>query len=191
MNYPYLTHGSEIFAFLERPAIVRGQMNICILILASAAQAWAGELPEVVVTANRIDTPEAEVATATTVISAREIERSQRSQLSDLLRTVPGLSVSSSGGPGQLTSVSIRGTSAGHALVMIDGVPMNDPLSVDRSFDFGNLSAQDIERVEILRGSQSMLYGSDAIGGVINIITRKGKGPLKAQVAGEYGSSSA
>ena len=148
----------------------------------------ASATENIVVTANRLETPESEIASSITVISKEEIERKQSKQVSDVLRDVPGLSVVNAGGPGKATSVSIRGTDSAHTLVMVDGVEMNDPLNPSGGFDFGNLSAQDIERIEIIRGSQSVLYGSAAIGGVIQIITKKGSGPLKANIEGVYGT---
>jgi vitamin B12 transporter len=93
-----------------------------------------------------------------------------------------------SGGPGAVTTVRIRGAESGQTLVLIDGIRMNDPSSDSGEFDFSNLSAIDIERIEVLRGPQSALYGSDAMGGVINIITRKGKGAPRISVGAEGGS---
>lgn len=155
----------------------------------SSAFAQKPELTEeIVVTANRLNTPGADVASSVTVITQEEIQRKQRTHLADLLREVPGLSVFSSGGPGKNTSVFIRGTNSDHTLVLIDGIEMNDPLGTARQYDFGNFSTQDIERIEVVRGSQSVLYGSDAIGGVIQIITKKGAGTLHGNVEAEYGA---
>jgi vitamin B12 transporter len=148
----------------------------------------AAGIPEIVVTANRLETPQEEIATSATVISRREIERSQKTRVSELLAEVPGVSVLGSGGAGRMTSVSIRGTDPRHTLVLVDGVEMNDALSTTRTFDFGNLSLQDVERIEVVRGSQSTLYGSDAIGGVIHVITKKGSGKFRGNVEAEYGT---
>ena len=131
-------------------------------------------LPELVVTASRAPEPAARVGSAVTVIDRAEIERRQAEFVSDLLRDVPGVAVSRQGPPGAVTEVRLRGAEANHTLVMIDGVEANDPAGASQ-FDFAHLMTADVERIEILRGPQSALYGSDAIGGVVNIITRRGR----------------
>jgi vitamin B12 transporter len=131
-----------------------------------------------------------ETGSATTVISREELENRKTQLLSTLLREVPGFAVNSSGQPGALTQIRVRGAEANHIMVLIDGVKANDPRS-GSSFDFGQLLAGDIERVEIVRGPQSALYGSDALAGVINIITRRGRGRgrIGAQLeAGSFGT---
>ncbi|MEO7162291.1 MAG: TonB-dependent receptor, partial [Bdellovibrionia bacterium] len=143
---------------------------------------------QIVVTANRVDTPEDQVTSSYTVITKEEIERKQKTQVADLLRDIPGLSVTNAGGPGKTTSVYVRGADPASVLVFIDGIEMNDPLSTGRGFDFGNFSTQDIEKIEVIRGSQSVLYGSDATGGVIQIFTKKGAGALQSSFEGEYGT---
>src|SRR5262249_3143364 len=95
---------------------------------------------------------------------------------------VPGLNAVQVGGPGGQTSLFIRGTNSNHTKVFIDGIDVGDPSNSTASFDAGQLLTPDIERVEVLRGPQSGLYGADAIGGVINVITKSGSGPL--QVSG-------
>jgi vitamin B12 transporter len=110
------------------------------------------------------------------VITDKEIERDQKRTLPDVLRTVPGLNIVQTGGPGGKTSVFMRGSNSNHTKVLIDGIDANDP-SQDGVFDFGQVLTSDIAQVEVLRGPQSSLYGSDAIGGVINIVTKTGKGP--------------
>jgi vitamin B12 transporter len=129
----------------------------------------------VVVTATRVPTDPARVASSTTVITAEEIERRQFRSMPELLQAVPGLAVVQSGGPGQLTSVFSRGTESNHTLVLINGVEAADPSS-NTTFQIEHLLVGDIERVEIIRGPQSVLYGSDAIGAVVNIITKRGAG---------------
>ncbi|NWF92573.1 MAG: TonB-dependent receptor [Syntrophaceae bacterium] len=145
-------------------------------------------LEEVVVTATRVETPIEQVASSTTVISSDDVERKKRSTVLELLRDVPGVDVRQSGGPGHLTDIFIRGSKSEHTLVMIDGVEVNDPISPGRSFDFAHLTVDNIERIEVIRGPQSTLYGSDAMGGVINIITKKGEGKPKAFLSTEAGS---
>jgi len=133
-------------------------------------------------------TPTSQSASSVTVITAAAIESQQLRTVPDLLATVPGLNVVQSGGPGGQTSVFIRGTNSDHVKVLIDGIDVSDPSNPNGSFDFGQLLAGDIERIEILRGPQSGLYGSDAIGGVISITTKSGNGPPKFTFSTEGGS---
>ncbi len=143
---------------------------------------------EIVVTATRIETASREVGSSITVITSQQIEERQNTTVLEVLRTVPALDVIRSGGPGGQASVFIRGAQSEHTLVLIDGVEMNDPITPGRSFDFAHLTTDNIERIEIIRGPQSTLYGSDAIGGVINIITKRGKGRIQGFISGEGGS---
>jgi vitamin B12 transporter len=132
-------------------------------------------LPTVVVTPTRLPTPENEVGSSVTVITEQEIQRKQERTLPDALKDVPGLNVVQTGGPGGTTSVFIRGANANQTKVFIDGIDATD--SATGTFNFEHILTWDIERVEVVRGPQSGLYGADAIGGVINIITKKGSGP--------------
>jgi vitamin B12 transporter len=155
----------------------------------SAAYATDDSTPEtIVVTATRTPTPEEQVASSITVITADEIAAQQLRTLPDILKEVPGLNLVQTGGPGAQTSVFMRGTNSNHTKVLVDGIDVSDPSSAAASFDFGQFLTQDIDRVEVLRGPQSGLYGSDAIGGVINIITKSGNGPLQARADVEGGS---
>ena len=137
-------------------------------------------LPTVVVTPTRLPTPESEVGSSITVITDEDIQRKQERTLPDALKDVPGLNVVQTGGPGGTTSVFIRGANSNQTKVFIDGIDATDPAT--GTFNFEHILTWDIERVEVVRGPQSGLYGADAIGGVINIITKKGSGP--AQFAG-------
>jgi vitamin B12 transporter len=142
----------------------------------------------IVVTATRIPTPETEIASSITVVTADDIAAKQLDTLPDVLKDVPGLNVVQSGGPGAQTSVFMRGTDSNHVKVLVDGIDVSDPGSPVDAFDFGQFLTQDIEKVEILRGPQSGLYGSDAIGGVINVITKSGSGPAQFTGSVEGGS---
>jgi vitamin B12 transporter len=158
-----------------------------------AASLWLALSPQalqhtVVVTATRIETPSREVASSVTVVTGTEIDRTGRPGLLEALRTVPGLSVVQNGGPGSAASVFIRGANSEHVLVLLDGVEVNDPINPSRSFDMAHLAAGGLERVEILRGPQSPLYGSDALGGVINILTRRGQGKPRLSLGAQGGS---
>ncbi len=146
------------------------------------------QLPEIVVSASRVPQQAKAVGSSVTVITAEEIERKQVRVVSDLLREVPGVAVHRSGTTGTLTAVRLRGAEHGHTLVIIDGVKVNDPSSSGAIFNFADLLAADIERIEVLRGPQSGVYGSDAIGGVINIVTKRGRGPATASLSAEGGS---
>lgn len=153
---------------LAAPFICRGQD--------AAPSALEAESDGIVVSATRVETPVNEIGSSVTVITDKEIERDQKRTLPDVLRTVPGLNIVQTGGPGGKTSVFMRGSNSNHTKVLIDGIDVNDP-SQDGVFDFGQVLTSDIAQVEVLRGPQSSLYGSDAIGGVINVVTRTGKGP--------------
>ncbi len=159
----------------------------------SAAQGQQPSPLDVVVTPNRSPTDIQRTGSAITVISGEEVRRTNPATLLDVLRQAPGVSATSNGGPGGTAFVAIRGAETRHTLVLIDGIRVGDTTSTGGEFNFANLVATDIERIEILRGPQSALYGSDAIGGVINIITRKGRGAPTASVqieGGSYGTGS-
>jgi vitamin B12 transporter len=143
---------------------------------------------DVVVSPTALPTPSTEVASSVTVITSQEIEQQQRRTVPDVLRTVPGLNVVQNGGTGGLTSVFMRGTNSNHVKILIDGIDVSDPSNPARVFDLGHLSTADIERIEVLRGPQSGLYGADALGGVISIITKKGEGPPRVTALVEGGS---
>jgi vitamin B12 transporter len=128
-------------------------------------------LEEVVVVANRAPEPMSKVGSSVTILNDEDIKQSQATIVSDLLVQTPGISVARSGGVGQPTSVFIRGAESDQTVVIIDGVKMTDPSLPGGGFDFQNLLIGDTSRIEILRGAQSTLYGSDAIGGVINIVS--------------------
>ncbi len=143
-------------------------------------------LDEVVVIATRTPVLIEHTTSSVTVIDAEAIVAKQVDTVLDVLRTVRGLDVQQLGGLGGVTSVFMRGGNSNHTLVMIDGVQVNSPTT--GAFDFADLTVENIERIEIIRGAQSTLYGSAAIGGVINIISKKGAGPVSGFLFSEYGS---
>jgi vitamin B12 transporter len=161
---------------------------LAVLVCGVARAADAGEPEQVIVSATRTPTPAVEVASSITIITAEDIEARQQRTISDALKDVPGVNVVQTGGPGGATSIFIRGTNSNHTKVLIDGIDVSDPSNSTGAFDFGQLLTPDIERIEVLRGPQSGLYGSDAIGGVINIITRSGTGPMTLAAGLEGGS---
>jgi len=120
------------------------------------------------------------------VLTETDIENRNQNYIGELLRSQPGVSVNRSGPGGALTQIRLRGTEASHVLVLVDGVEVANPTAGE--FDLSGIRAGDVERIEILRGEQSALYGSDAIGGVINIITRAGATQEYWQASVEAGS---
>ncbi|MDD5772695.1 MAG: TonB-dependent receptor [bacterium] len=126
-----------------------------------------------VITATKSVTPKAELASSITVIAAEDIEEKKKATVIELLKDLPGIDIVQTGG---MASVFIRGARSEHTLVMIDGIEMNDPMEPGRSYNLSNLTLENVEQIEIVKGPQSTLYGSDAMGGVINIITKKGAG---------------
>lgn len=159
------------------------------LMVFSATGGWAEEkikIGEVVVTASKIEESAEETTSEVTVIRAEEIKKMNAVSVSDVLRKVPDLNLVQSGGDGNLAFVFLRGGAPRHTLVMIDGVKVNSNTS--GGFDFYRLQVNDIERIEIVKGSQSTIYGSEAMAGVINIITKKGEGKPRIETVLEGGS---
>ncbi len=143
---------------------------------------------KVVVSATRLPTPVSDVASTVTVITAAQIEKRQDRSLPDVLREVPGLNIVQTGGPGGQTAIFMRGSNSNHTKVLVDGIDIADPSTPTGAIDISKFLAGDIARVEVLRGPQGSLYGSDAIAGVINITTQSGEGPLSFRGSVEGGS---
>jgi vitamin B12 transporter len=152
------------------------------------AQDNAVVLPPIVVSATTVPTPASELGSSVTVVTGDDLQREQLRTVPDALKKVPGLDIVQTGGPGGQTSVFMRGTNANHVKVLIDGIDVGNPSITNGAFDFGHLLTSDIEKIEVLRGPQSGLYGSDAIGGVIAITTKKGEGPPRVTATAEAGS---
>jgi vitamin B12 transporter len=156
---------------------------------AHPAYAQADTVDEkVVVVATKQSRKASETGSQVTVISREDIERKGAVFAIDVLRDAPGVSVTQTGGPGGQASVRLRGEEGYRTLLLVDGMKLSDPAGTQSLFNFANLMARDIERIEILRGPQALLYGADAIGGVIAITTRRGGPKAEHSLAIEAGS---
>ena len=178
---------SGVFAGLfVLPALLRASDTNNVVSSGSSGTNQITTLPEITITATRISTSPENTSSSATVITGDEIVRSQQSFVADLLRGEPGVDVATTGQPGSQTGVFLRGASPDGTLVLVDGIPVNN--AFNNGFDFSTLPVNNIERIEILRGPQSTLYGSEAMGGVINVVTKNGSGPPTGSVQTEYGS---
>jgi len=144
------------------------------------------KLPPLVSISTRVETPEENVTSSVTVIDEKKVQARQAETVLELLREVPGVDVVQSGSRGNGTSVFIRGSDSDQVLVLIDGVEVNS--TTLGSFDLAHLTTENIDRIEVLRGAGGTLYGSQAIGGVINIITKKGDGPPQLTLSAAGGN---
>jgi vitamin B12 transporter len=140
----------------------------------------------VVVTATRSEQPLEEIGASVTVVPEEAMRVQEYRAVDEVLRTIPGVQVQTSGSPGKLSTIRIRGANPTQVQVLIDGVRVKSLTSGD--FDFADLTLDDVERIEVLRGPQSTLYGADAIGGVVNVITKRGQGPPSALLDFEAGN---
>ena len=145
-------------------------------------------LPEINIVANAQPTPTDETGSSVTILTGEQLQRTQRRTAPEALMSAPGLNVVQTGGPGGAAAVFMRGTNSNHVKVLVDGVDVSDPSSVANAVDFSRLLTTDIDRIEILRGPQSGLYGSDSIGGVIAITTKRGQGKPKLSIMSEAGA---
>ncbi len=159
---------------------------LCAGLPLAAQEAAPGQEFEVIVTATRTPVPARDVANAVTVITGQQMKERGIRTVFEALRDVPGVNVSQSGSAGRVTSVSIRGANPSQTLVLIDGVEVNSPTS--GPYDFAHLNVDNIDRIEVVRGPQSTLYGSEAMGGVIQIFTRAGTAPRKVFHESRIGS---
>ena len=182
-----------------RPELYLGAATAALLLTAGAAAAQtpngaspptndATLLGDVIVTANRSAQAAGRVGQSVTVLTTKQIEASQTVGVVDLLVRTPGVSLSRNGGIGTTTALRIRGAEADQTVFVIDGVKLNDPSSTGSGYNPGNLLTGDIARIEVLRGAQSTLWGSQAIGGVVNLITAEPTRPFQASLTAEAGS---
>jgi vitamin B12 transporter len=164
----------------------RTLLSASLLTLLSPAARAAGEstLPDVVVTATRVEIPREQVLAAVTVLDREAIERSQAADLLELLGRQPGIDIVRTGGPGSLSTLNTRGGNSNQTLVLIDGLRVNS--AVQGLFDLAHLPLAQVERIEIVRGPRAAVWGSDAIGGVVHVFTRDADAFVEAR-AGSYG----
>ena len=155
-------------------------------VLLPLAATAKSQLEEMTVTASRTEMPLREVGASLSVITAEDITARGQDTVADLLRTMPSINVSSNGGLGKTTSLRIRGEEGFRTKVLIDGVDVSDSSGTQVQPQIQHIMTANIERIEILRGPQGMMYGADS-GGVINIITKKGDKPIQGDIAAEYG----
>jgi vitamin B12 transporter len=169
-------------ATLSRPAARPPQQPTAAQQAAPAAPAEVDDAPS----ADATGVPLSEVGSSVSVVTGEQLRERQVRTAAEALQSLPGVHVSTNSTPASVTEVRIRGGENNHTLVLIDGVPANDP--TNGAYDFSDLSVIDIERIEVIRGAQSVIYGSGAVGGVINIVTRSGRGPARVTIATEGGS---
>ena len=172
-----------------------GPLNCAAAVEAPPAPTQQGSLERVTIVGTRVSTTMGQETEGLTILGREQIERLGVAGSADLLRQVAGVQVDQVGGPGGLSLAYIRGSDPNHVLVLVDGVRMNDPTnSRGGAFDLSNIDPAEVERIEVLRGAASAIYGADAMGGVINIVTRKGEPGVSATfgLGGlGYGASSA
>ncbi len=159
---------------------------VALLLVAPAAAQETKKVDPVVVTATRVETPAEQLGVALSVVTGEDIKTYHYPTVDEAFRNIPGVDVRRTGSFGKLTTMSIRGANSSQVLILVDGVRVASP-TVGQT-DLSDISPDLIERIEIIRGPQSTLYGADAIGGVINVITRKGTGPFAASVEGLGGN---
>jgi vitamin B12 transporter len=178
-----------------RNELIASAATAALLLAANAAHAQTassvtdpGLLDDVVVTANRSAQAADRVGQSVTVLTSADIQSSQTVVVSDLLARTPGVTVSRNGGEGSVTAVRIRGAETDQTVAIVDGVKLNDPSGTGGGYNFGNLLIGDVARIEVLRGAQSTLWGSQAIGGVVNLVTAEPTRPFQASIDAEAGS---
>lgn len=142
----------------------------------------------VIVTASRYETSVSKEGKDITVVTEDEIKKSGRKSLADVLENIPGVTLTRNGSDGGVTKIYIRGSKSGNVLIMIDGVKINDPMGIEKLYDISGIMSSNIERIEVVKGAMSSMYGAEASGGVINVITKKGAGK-KVIITGEGGSN--
>ncbi|WP_109407010.1 TonB-dependent vitamin B12 receptor BtuB [Proteus faecis] len=161
--------------------------NIALSVMVGSFSAFANNSDTLSVTANRFQEPDSSILAPITVVEREQIDRWQSNSVIDVLRRMPGIDVGQNGGIGQQSSIFVRGTNSNHVLILVDGVRLNQA-NVSGSSDISQIPLSLVQRIEYIRGPRSSVYGSDAIGGVINILTeRKTEGGTLNATMGSYG----
>lgn len=168
--------GKSVFKFKFIAAVIA-------LTVSSAAYAE----PDIIVTALRTPTQVENTGTQVTIVEGEQIKNRQTATVAEILATLPGITIDRSGNTGSYSSVRIRGAEGAQTLVLVDGVRMNDVAEPAAGFDFGSLVTGNTNRIEVLRGPSSVLWGSQAVGGVVSLTTRAPSDTLTSTVRGEYG----
>ena len=176
-------------------AALLGAVSVPLLVLAIASPSQAQTsnedqttLDTIIVEGSRLNQTETEIGSSVTIITAEEIDALGFDFALDAVASAPGVTINSNGAFGGSASVRIRGASSEQTLVLVDGVVVNDPTSPGGGFNFARLDTENIERIEVLKGPQSTLWGTDAIGGVVSIITKRPDAGLGGSAFGEFGS---
>nr|WP_321359125.1 TonB-dependent receptor [uncultured Hyphomonas sp.] len=167
-----------------------GAVAICVAMpgIAQNSNDEENRLEAITVEGSRLDQTQAEIGSSVSIITAEDLKKLDFDFALDVVASAPGVTINQNGSYGGSASVRIRGASSGQTLVLIDGVPVGDPSTTDGSFNFAYLDTSDIERIEVLKGPQSTLWGSDAIGGVVSITTKQPEEKLGGSAFAEYGS---
>ena len=152
------------------------------------AEAQDERIETIIVTGTSLDDTVESTGSSVSILSEDDLEEGQYRNALTALKQVPGLDVAQSGPNGGNTSIFLRGGNSEHTLILLDGIELNNPASVNRSYNLANLTLENIERIEVIRGPQSTVYGSDAMGGVINLISKKAKSGVHATARSEAGS---
>jgi len=148
-------------------------LSLALPALAQEAETDQTTLETVFVEGSRLNQTETEIGSSVTIITAEDIEELGFDFALDAIAAAPGVTINSNGAFGGSASVRIRGASSEQTLVLVDGVPVNDPTSPGGGFNFARLDTENVERIEVLKGPQSTLWGTDAIGGVVSITTKR------------------
>lgn len=174
---------------VSRPVCLLCSLAACFAVPAMAEPAPdEGGLVPVVVTASRIAQSQKEALPSTTVITQEMIKNRQATSLPDLLQSEAGINMARNGGAGQTASVFMRGANANQVLILLDGVPLRDSTSTGSPVELQHILPEQIERIEVVRGNVSAIYGSGAIGGVIQIFTKQGAGKPGVSLTAEAGT---
>lgn len=143
---------------------------------------------QIIVSASRLQTTQEDVGSSVSIVTQEELQQGKYPNVVQALQKVPGLDIVQSGGPGGNAAAFIRGADSAQTQVLLDGIELNNPASPNRAFNLTNLTLENVDRIEVLRGPQSSVYGSDAMGGVINIISKRAREGGHAVISSEAGS---